>query len=213
MASDLTDESHGAARLVPLQERAQRSRAALLAAVEAVVAAEGAEAVTTTRIAAAAGVSVGTLYRYFGDRDALLVAAYDETVDRLIAAGAAALADLASDTAIEVAARRLLSVWIEAAEAMPAHAGLLAAVRAIRPVAAEQAPGRSGIVTGLVAPFFARFAPAIAVPPARLALLNVLLGTLVDLYLVTADPLSRAILRREIEAQILFALGRILSEA
>ena len=80
VTSDLTT-----AKAEPVQERALRTRAALLAATEELVTDRGIEAVTTTSVAAAAGCSVGSLYRYFADREALLLAAYDATVRRIVA--------------------------------------------------------------------------------------------------------------------------------
>jgi AcrR family transcriptional regulator len=43
---------------------------------------EGADAATTTRIAEVAGVSVGTLYQYFGNRDSILDALQDREFER-----------------------------------------------------------------------------------------------------------------------------------
>ncbi|MDR3659033.1 MAG: TetR/AcrR family transcriptional regulator [Mycobacterium sp.] len=61
----------------PLRNRPQqaRSRARLesvLAAADRLLIREGADALTTTRVAAEAGVSVGSLYHYLPDRDAIL---------------------------------------------------------------------------------------------------------------------------------------------
>ncbi len=197
-------------RPVPVQDRALRTRAALLETVEALVASEGAGAVTTTRVADVAGVSVGTLYRYFADRDDLVLAAYDGTVERVVAACAKELETLPEDIAIEDAARRLLGIYLEAAEAIPSHAGLLKAMRAIRPVEHDHRNESSGVIEEILAPFLARFAkPGAAPDPMRLNLLNVLMGTLVDLYLVTRTPDERAALREEIEAHMLLAVARL----
>lgn len=67
------------------QPRQARSRAlveAILDATERVLAQEGAEPATTTRIAEVAGVSVGSLYQYFPSRDALLAAVIERRVER-----------------------------------------------------------------------------------------------------------------------------------
>ena len=197
---------------MPRQKRALRTRETLLAAVETIVAAEGAEAVTTTRLASATGVSVGTIYRYFEDRDALLLAAYDATVTRIVAACSVALADLDPGLAVTDAARRLLRLYLDTADAIPAHSGLLAAMRAIRPVAADQGGNNEVTIVGdLLAPFLQKYAGETAMDPARLHFMNVLMGTLVDLYLVTADPAERVRLRDEIEAHMLLALDRAAS--
>jgi AcrR family transcriptional regulator len=43
---------------------------------------EGSDAATTTRIAEVAGISIGTLYQYFADRDAILNALQDREFER-----------------------------------------------------------------------------------------------------------------------------------
>jgi AcrR family transcriptional regulator len=195
----------------PRQPRALRTRARLLEAVEVLVAAEGPEAVTTTRVAAETGVSVGTIYRYFEDREALLLAAYDATVARIVEQCAAVLHELPADMPAAEAARILLFSYLEAAEAIPAHAGLLAAMRAIRPIEADQGGSNEvSIIGDLLAPFLAKFAPGAAADRSRLHFLNVLIGTMVDLYLVTPEPAERRRLRTEIDAHMQLALERTL---
>jgi AcrR family transcriptional regulator len=46
---------------------------------------EGSDAATTTRIAAVAGISIGTLYQYFSHRDAILDALQDREFERAMA--------------------------------------------------------------------------------------------------------------------------------
>lgn len=53
----------------------------LLDAAESLLVREGAEALTTTRIAAEAGVSVGSLYRYFPDKGAIVDALTQRYLD------------------------------------------------------------------------------------------------------------------------------------
>lgn len=57
---------------MPTQARAQRTRAALLAAAEREFAQAGYAATTAKRIAARAGVATGSFYQYFRDKDVLL---------------------------------------------------------------------------------------------------------------------------------------------
>lgn len=204
------DSTPPPAKIVPVQDRAQKTRAALLAATERLVAEEGADAVTTTRVAAEAAVSVGSLYRYFVDRDGLLLSAYDGTVARIVASCADALAALPADTPVEQAAKILLGVYLDAAEAIPSHSGLLKAMRAIRPIEADNNADQNHIVDDIVVPFIARFAPQSPRDPLSLQVINLLLGTLVDLYLVTSDQAARARLRLDVEAHMLMALERAL---
>ncbi|MGE0500894.1 MAG: TetR/AcrR family transcriptional regulator [Rhizobiaceae bacterium] len=197
----------------PRQPRAVATRNRLLDAVERLVAAEGHEAVTTTRLATEIGVAVGTIYRYFADRDAVLLAAYDATVERIVAACERQLRDLPVELPPTEAARALLDGYLAAAAAIPGHVSLLGAMRSIRPIEADQqGENLPGIVEGLLIPFLARYLPqGIGLEPARLAFVAVMVGTMVDLYLVTADGGARASLRREIDAHVGLMVDRILA--
>ena len=199
------------AKRVPVQTRALKTRAALLAAVEEIVAADGPEAVTTTSVAERTGVAVGSLYRYFRDRDALLLAAYDATVERIARASVERLAELDAETSMEEAARLLLHVYLDEAEAIPAHAGLLKAMRTIRTMEEEQNPANVTIIGERIAPFLKKFSPSSRIDKARFHFMNVMIGNLVDLYLVTPGTSSaRATMRKEIEAHMLLALERTM---
>jgi AcrR family transcriptional regulator len=57
---------------VPVQARALRTRAALLAAAERELSERGHQATTAQSIAARAGVATGSFYQYFADKDAAL---------------------------------------------------------------------------------------------------------------------------------------------
>lgn len=59
-------------RRQPRQARAQATVAALVEAMAQVLSQHGEKGLTTQRIAERAGVSIGTFYQYFADRDALL---------------------------------------------------------------------------------------------------------------------------------------------
>jgi AcrR family transcriptional regulator len=61
-------------RRVPTQARSRARLRRLLDTAEEVLANEGAEALTTTRVAEAAGVSVGSLYQYLPDKGAIVQA-------------------------------------------------------------------------------------------------------------------------------------------
>lgn len=58
----------------PVQQRSQQLVDSLLEAAGQLVARDGLAALTTVRVADRAGVSVGSLYQYFQDKDALLAA-------------------------------------------------------------------------------------------------------------------------------------------
>lgn len=77
-------------RRIPSQRRARHTVDCILAAARQLVAEEGAAAVTTRKVAERAGVSVGSLYEYFPDREALLARVAQ---DALIEESRAAQAD------------------------------------------------------------------------------------------------------------------------
>ena len=70
------------ARKGPKQQRAKATVEAILDATVRVLEREGSDAATTSRIAEVAGVSVGTLYQYYANRDAILDALQDREFER-----------------------------------------------------------------------------------------------------------------------------------
>ena len=76
----------------PLRADAERNRARILAAAAEVFAERGLDA-SLDDIAAHAGVGVGTVYRRFPDKDALIDALFEDKIDRAVAL---------ADTALEI---------------------------------------------------------------------------------------------------------------
>jgi AcrR family transcriptional regulator len=83
----------------PLRADARRNRDRLLTAATEAFAEHG-EDVALETIAARAGVGIGTLYRNFPSREALVVAAYEHEVDALCAVAADLLTTLPADEAL-----------------------------------------------------------------------------------------------------------------
>src|SRR5215217_1954126 len=91
--------------LRPLRSDAQRNRDKLLTAATGAFAEEG-EGVALEAVAARAGAGIGTLYRHFPSRDALVVAAYQHEVDSLCAATADLVGSQPADAALRAWAER-----------------------------------------------------------------------------------------------------------
>ncbi len=133
-------------RRIPRQRRAHDTVEAVLDAVTRVLAREGPARLTTNRIAEVAGVSIGSVYQYFADKHAILVALRDRHVDemarlverRLVEHAAAPLATLI---------RALLEAMIEAHALDPALYHLLLAQ--VPPGSGED-PGFEGRLRGAV---------------------------------------------------------------
>jgi AcrR family transcriptional regulator len=70
-------------RKTPIQARSSASVDAILQATLQVLTSVGKERLTTTRVAARAGVSVGTLYQYFPNKSALLQASLRVHMDQV----------------------------------------------------------------------------------------------------------------------------------
>jgi len=101
----------------PVQGRSRETYAAILEATFRVLGSEG-EALTTTRVAEVAGVSVGTLYQYFPNREALINGALADHVEAAIGAiegAAAASAGLPVEVIAERIVRAFLAVKAERA--------------------------------------------------------------------------------------------------
>ena len=82
-----------------LRADAQRNRDRLLTAARSAFAADG-QAARLDQIARAAGVGIGTLYRHFPTREALVEAVYRSELDALTASAHALLAELGPERAL-----------------------------------------------------------------------------------------------------------------
>jgi AcrR family transcriptional regulator len=78
-------------RRIPHQARAAETVAAILEGATQVLEAGGAAGFTTNAVAERAGVSIGTLYQYFGDKNAVLRALAEREMGATLAAVAEAL--------------------------------------------------------------------------------------------------------------------------
>ncbi|MFC8799562.1 TetR/AcrR family transcriptional regulator [Promicromonospora sp. NPDC057138] len=83
----------------PARADARRNREKLLAAAQHAFVADG-DAAPLERIARAAGVGIGTLYRHFPTREALVEAVYGAELDDVIASAPALLDQHAPDAAL-----------------------------------------------------------------------------------------------------------------
>lgn len=75
---------HASPRKHPVQARAKATVDAIVAAAAQVLIAHGYERTTTARVARRAGVSVGSLYQYFPNKEALVAALIERHADELV---------------------------------------------------------------------------------------------------------------------------------
>ena len=98
-------------RKLPRQARSRASFEAILGGCARVLERGGYESLTTNHVAAAAGVGIGTLYDFFPNREAIVVALAEQRLGRLadeVKAGLAAAAELDAHGAIDLLIRRIV---------------------------------------------------------------------------------------------------------
>jgi AcrR family transcriptional regulator len=100
------------------QERSRLTVDALLEATARVLMKEGYDRASTNKIAAVAGVSIGSLYQYFPSKEALVAAVIDRHMHEMLQVVRDALTKVATRP-IEVAARELVAVMLNAHRVNP----------------------------------------------------------------------------------------------
>lgn len=112
------------ARRRPSQERAKATRDRILDTAARLFGQRGIAATSTNRIAAEAGVSIGTVYRYFSDRAVMV----DELLERLLGDIEKRFVQRVLDRADEPFAETMRAVLEVVAEDLVARAGLVRAL-------------------------------------------------------------------------------------
>lgn len=105
-------------RRSPIQSRGQATVDVIVEAAAQILARQGPAAATTNAVAARAGVSIGTLYQYFADREALLVEIGRRHVAEMQAVLAGALAGI-DGLALPAAVDRLVAAIVASHRVSP----------------------------------------------------------------------------------------------
>jgi AcrR family transcriptional regulator len=113
-------------RRVPQQERGERRVAALLEAAASVIAEVGYDAATMTEIAERAGASIGAVYQYFPNKEAVVRALRAQYGDEMEARWTP-LAEEAAALSIRQLVDRIFDLLLEFIESRPAYLPLLSA--------------------------------------------------------------------------------------
>jgi len=112
--SPTADSLTAVRRRMPTQARSRERVDRILEAASRIVVEHGIDALTTRSIAAAADVPVASLYQYFSDRDAILLALVERDtaeMDDQVATDLAALAALSVDALVETTMRAYTKVY------------------------------------------------------------------------------------------------------
>lgn len=101
------------ARKQPQQTRSQATVDAIFEATIQVLLAEGLQRLTTIRVAERAGVSVGTLYQYFPQKQALLFAVLQRHLERVVGAVENAAASM-HNTSLSTMVKGVVAAFVKA---------------------------------------------------------------------------------------------------
>lgn len=190
-------------RKQPVQARSRLTVKAIVEATAQVLVASGYERATTDAIAARAGVSIGTLYQYFPNKESLVAALIKDHVDEIMRTVAASLAETA-DAPVESALQGIIHAGVEAHRVDPA----------LHKVLFEQVPRNkmlgkhldtSSRLQAMIEEFLCRKAPGL--PRSRLRMAALVLETTVEALTHRAVVDAPEWLRsREIEKEALLLL-------
>ena len=100
-------------RRKPVQERSQSTVDAILTAGARVLVERGYAKTTTNYVAQIAGVSIGSLYQYFGNKDELVLAIINQHAESILELLRTTMTDLA-DVSISMAVRTFVDAMISA---------------------------------------------------------------------------------------------------
>ena len=141
------------ARNAPKQSRSRETVHAILEATIRILDREGSDAASTTRIAEVAGVSVGTLYQYFENREAIFDALQDREFERATEFMAQVLSE-ANGCSEQQLARAVIEGLLALYAQSPALHRLLA-IEGLRVTPTERVLAFDTRVVGLIRSFLA----------------------------------------------------------
>jgi AcrR family transcriptional regulator len=121
-------------RKAPRQARSRALVADLVEAAALEIAESGLLNLTTNRVAARAGISVGSLYQYFADKDELIEAVSQAAAERLLAALTARMRGFGQQD-MRATTRQVLTTVFDILEADPLHRELSRHADLARPAA------------------------------------------------------------------------------
>lgn len=152
MKSRISSEAIDFQRKSPRQARGRATREAILGAAAQILAKDGEARATTNRIAERAGVSIGSVYQYFADRDQILFAVLAEERAAIRARIARDLEGV-NAAGLEETTRRIIGALVEAFRSKRGARKLLAKMILRR---LEEGPTELDAVSALIAAAYAR---------------------------------------------------------
>lgn len=187
-------------RKQPVQARSTATLAAIFEATIQVLLTHGHQKLTTTLVAARAGVSVGSLYQYYPNKHALLAAAVERHLEHIVESVEAACQQ-AMGLPLDAATRLLCDAFVEAkmarvdvSRALYAPSAELDGAAVVKAMTLRAAVAVSPLLAALTE-------PRIANPPmTALFLLTALVGPVQAVLEAGASPEMVATLRQNLHA-------------
>lgn len=155
-------------RKKPAQARASATIDAIIEAASQILQREGEDAVTTGRIAERAGVSIGSLYQYFPNRDAILIALIGRQRQEIVAQIARSLSQIEAQSGEEVV-RSVIATLVAAFRPRRGRRRLVALASMMRAESGDQTARLLDSVGDLVLENSRRFPPFAARPLTRVS--------------------------------------------
>ena len=202
MASDLSKDHVQAKRRVPQQDRGERRVAEVLEAAAAVIAEVGYEAATMTEMAERAGASIGALYQYFPNKEAIARALRRQYGDEMEARWTPMLAKGAKLSVKELV-DGIFDLMVEFMETRPAYIPLMNA-----PKGYKRDPAARHRLRGHFADLFREKRPEMCEETA-LRVANVAVQVVKAMNPIYAE--AKAAEREEIAREFKLVLGSYLS--
>ncbi len=200
-------------RTAPKQPRGHQRVDLILDTAASIFAERGYEAATTNAIAEQAGISIGSLYRYFPDKEAILQAWAYRYTERVRTHFEQAFRNAGPEVPLATLLDRLIDPYVALYRDCPVYTQiLLGADVSADMAAADMALGHDMI--GQTAAMLRRRAPHLSEARARLVatICKVTLKGLISLVANADDKKFQAQVRAEIKQMLLAYLGPILSE-
>jgi AcrR family transcriptional regulator len=105
-------------RKAPVQDRSKETARVILTATARVLVEVGYDRASTNKVAEVAGVSIGSLYRYFPSKEALVAALIERHVQEMLAVCESKLVEMA-DAPLDAAAREIVRAILRAQSVNP----------------------------------------------------------------------------------------------
>jgi AcrR family transcriptional regulator len=191
-------------RKIPQQSRSQQTVDAILDAAAALFAQVGYEAATTNAIAEQAGIAIGTLYRYYPDKEAVLKALAERYYEQQRALfDRVFIADM-KYLPLPVILDRLVDPFLDLYRQYPVYAHILLGAD-VSPDIAAASCGTEKELIGRMADFFCLLAPTLLPERAyRLAVVSkAVMKALIGLLLAETDETYQAQITAEFKQMLL----------